>query len=70
MSKLLAVSGATGQQGDSIISTVLADSDLSKQYEIRAIACTSTKFAAQAPKSKGVELARADTDDMPRFRQP
>ena len=37
MSKILAVLGATGVQGGSVINHVLNDPDLSKIYEIRAI---------------------------------
>jgi len=37
MSKLLAVFGATGQQGGSIINYVLKDPELSQKYKIRAI---------------------------------
>ena len=37
MSKILAVFGATGQQGSSIINYVLQDPELSQQYKIRAI---------------------------------
>ena len=37
MSKILAVFGATGQQGSSIVDHVLNDPELSRQYKIRAI---------------------------------
>lgn len=37
MSKILAVFGATGQQGSSVINYVLQDPELSQQYKIRAI---------------------------------
>jgi uncharacterized protein YbjT (DUF2867 family) len=37
MSKILAVFGATGQQGNSIIIHVLNDAVLSQAYSIRAI---------------------------------
>jgi len=37
MSKILAVFGATGQQGGSVINHVLDDSELSQMYKIRAI---------------------------------
>ena len=63
MSKLLVVFGATGQQGGSLINTVLADPDLSKQYKIRAVTRDTSKPAAQALKAKGVELAQADADN-------
>lgn len=69
MSKLLVVFGATGQQGGSLISTVLADPDLSKQYTIRAVTRDTSKPAAQALKSKGVELAQGDADDKASLQQ-
>ena len=37
MSKTLAVFGATGHQGSSVISNVLSDPELSKKYKLRAI---------------------------------
>ena len=37
MSKTLAVFGATGHQGSSVISNVLSDPELSKKYQLRAI---------------------------------
>lgn len=37
MSKILAVFGATGQQGGSVIDYVLNDPELSQKYKIRAI---------------------------------
>ena len=37
MSKILAVFGATGQQGSSVINYVLDDPELSQRYKIRAI---------------------------------
>ena len=69
MSKLLVVFGATGQQGGSLISTVLADPNLSKQYKIRAVTRDTSKPAAQTLKSKGVELAQADADDKASLQQ-
>ncbi|MCJ1291614.1 hypothetical protein MMC34_003159 [Xylographa carneopallida] len=63
MSKLLVVFGATGQQGGSVISTVLAEPELSKQYKIRAITRDTSKPAAQALAHKGVEVVQADSDD-------
>jgi hypothetical protein len=37
MAKILAVFGATGVQGGSVINHVLNDPELSKEYEIRAV---------------------------------
>lgn len=69
MSKLLVIFGATGQQGGSLINTVLADPNLSKQYKIRAVTRDTSKPAAQTLKSKGVELAQADADDKASLQQ-
>ncbi|KAL9098742.1 MAG: hypothetical protein Q9163_005652 [Psora crenata] len=69
MSKLLVVFGATGQQGGSLINTVLADPELSKQYAIRAVTRDTSQLAAQALKSKGVQLAQADADDISSLQQ-
>lgn len=69
MSKLLVVFGATGQQGGSVINTVLADPDLSQQYTIRAITRDTSKPAAHALKSKSVELAQADAGDKASLQQ-
>ena len=62
-SKLLVVFGATGQQGSSLIDTVLADPDLKSQYSIRALTRDPTQAAAQALQQKGIEVAAADLDN-------
>lgn len=69
MSKLLVVFGATGQQGGSVVNTVLADPNLSKQYSIRGVTRDASKPAAQTLKSKGVELAQADSDNGASLQQ-
>jgi uncharacterized protein YbjT (DUF2867 family) len=64
MSKtLLAVFGATGNQGGSIIRYVLADQALSQRYAIRAITRNTTSPDAQSLASKGVEVVAADLDN-------
>ena len=68
MSKLLVVFGATGQQGGSIITTVLNDAELSKQYKLRAITRDPSSASAQALHSKGVEVVKADVDDTPSLK--
>ncbi|KAF9877500.1 FAD binding domain-containing protein [Colletotrichum karsti] len=60
MSKLLTVFGATGNQGGSVVRTVLADAILSKQFKIRGISRDASKPAAQALIAKGVEVVAAD----------
>jgi uncharacterized protein YbjT (DUF2867 family) len=56
MSKLLTVFGATGNQGGSVIKTVLEHPSLSKTYRIRAITRDASKPAAVALKEQGVEV--------------
>ncbi|KAL3426645.1 hypothetical protein PVAG01_00154 [Phlyctema vagabunda] len=60
MSKLLIVFGATGQQGGSVVRQVLHDSELSKQYTIRAITRDASTPKAQELKKSGVEIVEAD----------
>lgn len=63
MCKLLVVFGATGQQGGSIISHVLDDTELSKQYKIRGITRDPSSSAVEALKKRGVDVAKADMTD-------
>lgn len=59
MSKILAVFGATGQQGGSVVDYVLNDSELSQQYKIRAITRDITSESAKRLKEK-VEVVHGD----------
>jgi len=63
MSKLITVFGATGNQGGSVIRTVLSHPQLSKIFSIRAITRDTTKPSALALASKGVEVIAADLND-------
>lgn len=56
MSKLITVFGATGQQGGSVIRTILLDETLSKDFKIRGISRDTSKPAAQALLKQGVKL--------------
>jgi uncharacterized protein YbjT (DUF2867 family) len=60
--KVLAVFGATGQQGSSVIDYVQADKSLSQTYHIRAI---TRDITTEKAKSLGpdVEVVQADVDD-------
>ncbi|KAI8932418.1 hypothetical protein NX059_010604 [Plenodomus lindquistii] len=62
MSKLITVFGATGNQGGSVITSILADPVLSKEYKIRGITRDTSKPAAQALAAKGVEVVAANLD--------
>ncbi|KAH7122734.1 putative hscarg dehydrogenase [Dendryphion nanum] len=59
MFKILAVFGATGQQGSSIVDYVLNDSELSRQYKIRAITRNVTSEKAKQLKDQ-VEVVYGD----------
>lgn len=59
MSKILAVFGATGQQGGSIIDYVLNDPELSQKYKIRAITRDTDSDKAKFLKEK-VEVVQGD----------
>jgi len=63
MSKILTVFGATGNQGGSVIKTVLGYPALSQTYKIRAVTRDVTKPAAVALKEKGCEVVSADMGD-------
>lgn len=59
MSKVLAVFGATGQQGGSVIEHVLNDPELSRRYKIRAITRDLNSEKAKQLK-KQVEVVQGD----------
>jgi uncharacterized protein YbjT (DUF2867 family) len=64
MSKsLLAVFGATGNQGNSTAHFVLSDPELSQRYAVRAVSRDISNPKMQQLKSKGAELVQADLDD-------
>ena len=64
MSKsLLAVFGATGNQGNSTAKFVLSDPELSQRYAVRAISRDTSNPKMQELKSEGAELVKADLDD-------
>ncbi|MCJ1394923.1 hypothetical protein MMC18_007803 [Xylographa bjoerkii] len=59
MSKILAVFGATGQQGSSVVNYVLNDPELSQKYKIRAITRYVNSEKAKQLKEK-VEVVQGD----------
>jgi len=61
MSKVLAVFGATGQQGGSVASYVAKE--LSSQYKVRAITRDPSKPAALKLKDLGIEVVAGDITD-------
>ena len=62
MSQILAVFGATGHQGDSVINYVLSDPELSQKFQIRAITRTTNSEKAKQLKEK-VQVVQADIFD-------
>ena len=62
MSKILAVFGATGQQGSSIVNYVLNDPELSQKFKIRAITRDINSEQAKQLKEK-VEVVAGDATD-------
>lgn len=62
MSPILAVFGATGVQGGSLVNYVLNDPELSLKYQIRAITRDITSGNARALQDK-VEVVQADVSD-------
>ncbi|KAI1610700.1 hypothetical protein EDD36DRAFT_301046 [Exophiala viscosa] len=64
MSNILAVFGATGQQGGSVIAYVLNEPELSQKYEIRAITRDVNSIKAKALKDKSeVDVVQGDALD-------
>lgn len=62
MSHILAVFGATGQQGNSVINYVLNDPELSQKFQIRAITRSANSEKAKQLKEK-VQVVEADVLD-------
>jgi uncharacterized protein YbjT (DUF2867 family) len=60
---LLAVLGATGNQGYSVASTVLSDPELSNRYSVRALSRSTSAAKMQELATAGASLAAADMDD-------
>ncbi|UKZ74694.1 hypothetical protein TrVFT333_002364 [Trichoderma virens FT-333] len=64
MSKLITVFGATGNQGGSVIKSILEDAQLSKEYKIRGITRDTSKKSAQDLAKQGVEVVSADLNSL------
>jgi uncharacterized protein YbjT (DUF2867 family) len=65
MSKIITVFGATGNQGGSVITHLLADTTLMQEYKIRGITRDTSKPAAQALAKKGVEVVAVRISTLP-----
>ncbi|GAM91519.1 hypothetical protein ANO11243_095710 [Dothideomycetidae sp. 11243] len=68
MAKVLAVFGATGQQGGSIIKYVLEDFDLSTKFKIRAITRSPSSERAKQLQESGIEVVQGDVLDETSLR--
>jgi uncharacterized protein YbjT (DUF2867 family) len=55
MSEIITVFGATGNQGGSVMPSLLNDAQLLKEFKIRVVTRDTSRPAAQELKSKGVE---------------
>ena len=67
MSKVLVVFGATGQQGNSVVSYV--KERMSDKFKIRAITRDPSKPEAKALQESGVEVVKADLNDKQSIKQ-
>ncbi|KHN96774.1 NmrA family transcriptional regulator [Metarhizium album ARSEF 1941] len=65
MSKVLVVFGATGNQGGSVVDSVLGDAALSQEYKIRAVTRDTSTPAALHLQQKKVEVVTGNADDTP-----
>ncbi|RDH28862.1 NAD(P)-binding protein [Aspergillus welwitschiae] len=63
MSKVLVVVGATGQQGSSIINSILSDPKLSQEYTIRGTTRDPNSPKAQALAAKGIAIVAANFNE-------
>ena len=66
--KLITVFGATGNQGGSVIASILSHPELSSQYAIRGVTRDPTKPSAAGLKAKGVEPVKGDLSDPASLR--
>lgn len=63
MTKILVVFGATGQQGGSVVVTVLQHPHLFRDFKIRAVTRDASKPNAQSLQAQRVELVAGDVTD-------
>lgn len=64
MSKLLVIFIATGQQGGSVVESVLGVAQLSKEYSIRGTTRDPSKATAQELAKRGIKVGKADTASL------
>lgn len=56
MFKLLTVFGAVGNQDSSVLDSIFADSQLSKEFKLRSITRDTTKTSSHALVKQGVDV--------------
>ncbi|KAJ5936029.1 hypothetical protein N7454_005327 [Penicillium verhagenii] len=69
MPKLITIFGATGNQGGSVIRTILEDTILSKEFRIRAVTRNVNKDSCKDLVAQGIEVVQGDMaspEDMKR----
>lgn len=57
----IVVFGATGNQGGSVINSILADSKASSRFHLKGVTRDPTKESSKALASKGVEVVKVCT---------
>lgn len=65
MARLLTVIGATGTQGSSVISTLLATDPHQSTWRLRALTRNPSSDAAHSLQAQGVEVVAADLNSLP-----
>ncbi|PVH77929.1 NmrA-like family protein [Cadophora sp. DSE1049] len=66
--KVLVVFGVTGNQGGSVVDSMLKDPSISEQFEIRGITRDPTKPSAATLTERRITLLKADLDDKDSLR--
>lgn len=62
--KILTIFGATGKQGGSVLDIVLGHADFNAKYALRGITRDPSSAKSAALASKGVEMVKAELDDV------
>lgn len=62
--KIIAIIGATGAQGGSVVNSILADSKMSSQWAIRGITRDASKDSSKKLASQGVEVVTVSLLNM------
>ena len=66
--KIFVVFGATGNQGGSVIDSILSDPKTASEFKIRGITRDPSKPNAQALTAKGVECVAADINSRDQIK--